>query len=117
MARNLPSRTVVGETSAALAGLGNFVGTIYPGRRSPTRFALGYYLSGFQPCESACISVNQRFNPSRFNVFALKTVRVFCVVRGLIREAACGISFQRLECRRESDFHYRCAAHLLTPLV
>ena len=23
--------------------------TINPGRRSPTRFALGYYLSGFQP--------------------------------------------------------------------
>ena len=23
--------------------------TIYPGRRSPTRFALGYHLSGIQP--------------------------------------------------------------------
>jgi hypothetical protein len=26
-----------------------------------TSLALGYYLSGFQPCESAVISVNQRF--------------------------------------------------------
>jgi hypothetical protein len=33
-------------------GLG-ILWTIYPGRRSQTRFALGYYLSGFQPFQIA----------------------------------------------------------------
>ena len=34
--------------SVALSGLGG-LWTVDPGRRSRTRFALGYYLSGFQP--------------------------------------------------------------------
>jgi hypothetical protein len=40
---------LIGLVSAALSGLGIVLGTFNPGRRSPTRFALGYYLSGFQP--------------------------------------------------------------------
>jgi hypothetical protein len=50
MARNLLSRDGVGETSAALTGLGNFVGLTQG-------VALGYHLPGFQPF---CISVHQR---------------------------------------------------------
>ena len=47
-----------------IQGLAAFV-DVNPGRRSQTRFALGYYLSGFQPFESAFISVNQRLNSLR----------------------------------------------------
>src|SRR6266540_72931 len=38
------------EISVALTGLVLFW-HVDPGRRSPTRFALGYYLSGFQPIQ------------------------------------------------------------------
>jgi hypothetical protein len=43
MARNLPGRPAIGETSAALTGLGNSIGQLTQG------VALGYHLSGFQP--------------------------------------------------------------------
>ena len=58
----LPTKLVAPLQGAKLFSTSN------PGRRSPTRFALGYYLSGFQPFESACISVNQRLRT--FAVFA-----------------------------------------------
>ena len=44
-----------------LQGLNSF-GWLTQGGAS---LALGYYLSGFQPCGSAFISVNQRFNSLR----------------------------------------------------
>jgi hypothetical protein len=46
------------KSSAALTGL-EFIWLVNPG------LALGYYLSGFQPSESAFISVHQRLNPLR----------------------------------------------------
>jgi hypothetical protein len=58
----LPTKLVAPLQGAELFSTSN------PGRRSPTRFALGYYLSGFQPFEPACISVNQRLRT--FAVFA-----------------------------------------------
>lgn len=42
-----------------------------PGRRSQTRFTRGCHLSGFQPFQSAGISVYPRFNALRLGVFAL----------------------------------------------
>lgn len=41
------------ETLSPFQGLEIFW-TVDPGRRSQTRFALGYHLSGFQPCEENC---------------------------------------------------------------
>jgi hypothetical protein len=63
-ARNLLGRFAVGETSAALAGL-EFLLDDNPGRCSRTRFALGYHLSGFQPCESVFIRGQKLFCPVR----------------------------------------------------
>ena len=57
-------RLCVNAFRPPLQGLVGFV-DVNPGRHSLTRFALGYYLSGFQPFESALISVNQRLNPLR----------------------------------------------------
>jgi hypothetical protein len=60
------------EASAAITkflppiqGLGILESPYYPGRRSPTRFALGYYLSGlrpfqFEPCYLGCYGCNSR---------------------------------------------------------
>jgi len=59
-----------------LQGLLGFV-DVNPGRRSQTRFALGYYLSGFQPFESAFISVNQRLNSLRSRRLCLEKIASF----------------------------------------
>jgi hypothetical protein len=68
------------EISAALSGLGNFMGA-NPGRRSRTRFALGYFLSGFQPFQFAAIC-EIRVRTLRPCAFALKPLRVVHVFRG-----------------------------------
>ena len=38
-----------------------------PGRRSQTRFTLGYHLSGFQPCEYAIVDASINFRCSKLD--------------------------------------------------
>jgi hypothetical protein len=60
---------VEGVICIALTGLGNFI-TGNPGRRSRTRFALGYHVTGFQPFEIGvcrnCRVENWQLRESKF---------------------------------------------------
>jgi len=54
---------IISNSSAAPSGAWKICWTIYPGRRSRTRFTLGYHLPGFQPFS---ISVNWRLKFAAF---------------------------------------------------
>ena len=56
-ATSCPTLSAVRYFLPPLTGL-EFLLDNNPGRRSPTRFALGYYLSGLQPCKSVSIGVH-----------------------------------------------------------